>query len=123
MPCFRVAIVGGGIAGLTMAIALRRKGHQVTVIERHAGCQTVGAPVTLGANATRVLIAYGMGPVLSKYNVMNGNAFVYRRRYDNGEVITSRTSESSLTESFGAPYIIPIPFAVTYADIYDLVLG
>lgn len=34
-----IIIVGAGIAGLAAAVGLRRKGHNVTVVERHSGCQ------------------------------------------------------------------------------------
>ncbi|KEF59116.1 uncharacterized protein A1O9_03960 [Exophiala aquamarina CBS 119918] len=50
-----VAIIGGGIAGLATAIALRRAGHQVTVYEKSRFSNEVGAAIHCAPNATRVL--------------------------------------------------------------------
>jgi salicylate hydroxylase len=53
----RVAIVGGGIGGLTAAIALSRKGVDVQVLEQAEAIRRVGASIDLGPNAVRLLDA------------------------------------------------------------------
>ncbi|KAH9891448.1 hypothetical protein F4778DRAFT_772959 [Xylariomycetidae sp. FL2044] len=55
----RVSIVGGGIAGLSAAIALSRVGHIVRIFEKSSFKTDAGAAVTLGPNATRVLSRWG----------------------------------------------------------------
>lgn len=57
----RAIVVGGGIGGLAAAIALHRRGWQVTVLERAAELREVGAGLTLMANALRGLDALGLG--------------------------------------------------------------
>ncbi|MTD99162.1 FAD-dependent oxidoreductase [Paracoccus sp. YIM 132242] len=59
-----VTIVGGGVAGLTVALALRRRGADVTVLERAPAITEVGAGLQLSPNAMRVLDALGLGPAL-----------------------------------------------------------
>ncbi|KAG8627142.1 hypothetical protein KVT40_004625 [Elsinoe batatas] len=50
-----VAVVGGGIGGLCVALALRRSGHKVTIYERADFAGEVGASVSCAANGTRWL--------------------------------------------------------------------
>jgi 2-polyprenyl-6-methoxyphenol hydroxylase-like FAD-dependent oxidoreductase len=57
----RVIVVGGGIAGLSAAIGLRRSGHDVVVLERAPRIDPVGAGITLFSNAMRALDRLGVG--------------------------------------------------------------
>ncbi len=56
----RVIVVGGGIAGLSVAIGLRQTGHEVIVLERAPRIDPVGAGITLFANAMRALARLGV---------------------------------------------------------------
>jgi 2-polyprenyl-6-methoxyphenol hydroxylase-like FAD-dependent oxidoreductase len=51
----RAAIIGGGIGGLTTAIALRKIGFEVNVYERAAELKEVGSGMSLWPNAVRSL--------------------------------------------------------------------
>jgi salicylate hydroxylase len=51
----RIAIIGGGIGGLTAAQALLRKGFEVDVYESAPELKEIGAGVALGANAMKAL--------------------------------------------------------------------
>jgi salicylate hydroxylase len=57
-------ISGGGIGGLTAALALLRHGIDVDVYEQATEIKEVGAGVQLAANGTRVLHALGLGDEL-----------------------------------------------------------
>jgi 2-polyprenyl-6-methoxyphenol hydroxylase-like FAD-dependent oxidoreductase len=57
----RILIVGGGIAGLSLAIALRRNGAAAELVERSPAWPAVGAGIALHANAVRALRALGLG--------------------------------------------------------------
>jgi len=50
-----VGVVGGGIGGMSVAIALRRAGHSVTIYERNDFAGEVGASVSCAANGARWL--------------------------------------------------------------------
>jgi 2-polyprenyl-6-methoxyphenol hydroxylase-like FAD-dependent oxidoreductase len=53
----RILIVGGGIAGLTAATALHRRGFKPELIERSTAWPAIGAGIHLPANGVRVLRA------------------------------------------------------------------
>src|SRR5207248_2012292 len=57
----RVLIIGGGIGGLTTAIALRRAGHEPVVFEQAPELREIGAGPTLWSNAVRALDQLGLG--------------------------------------------------------------
>ena len=61
MSKLRVAIIGGGIGGLSAAIALRQIGAQVRVYEQARQLGDVGAGVALQHNSQRVLDRLGVG--------------------------------------------------------------
>src|ERR1700742_3001862 len=60
----RAAIVGGGIGGLAAAIALSRRGIEVTVYEQAASLSEVGAGLVLYPNSLRQLDRMGVGQTL-----------------------------------------------------------
>jgi salicylate hydroxylase len=56
----RILIAGAGIGGLTAALALLQRGHEVRLFEQATELREVGAGVQLSANGTRILIALGL---------------------------------------------------------------
>jgi 2-polyprenyl-6-methoxyphenol hydroxylase-like FAD-dependent oxidoreductase len=58
-----VVIAGAGIGGLTLAVALRRRGIRVRVFERARELGAVGAGIALPANGVRGLAALGLSGV------------------------------------------------------------
>lgn len=62
----QIAIIGGGIGGLTASIALRLRGFQVTLYERHSAFEDVGAGLQLAPNATKVLAELGLADLCTK---------------------------------------------------------
>ncbi|KAK5655643.1 hypothetical protein OQA88_5574 [Cercophora sp. LCS_1] len=71
MP-LNVVIVGAGIAGLSTAISLRRAGHVVSIYEKSALNNEVGAAVTLPPNSSRAVVAWGVDPVASRFVLAKG---------------------------------------------------
>jgi salicylate hydroxylase len=56
-----IIIAGAGIGGLTAALALARAGYRSVVLEQAPRLEGTGAGIQLSPNATRVLIALGLG--------------------------------------------------------------
>lgn len=63
----RIAIVGGGIAGLTLAAALDHDRHEVTVYEAQPERSGTGGALMLWPAARHVLGRLGAGPALAPY--------------------------------------------------------
>lgn len=64
-----VLIVGGGIAGLTLAAALQQRGLNVELVERSAVWQAVGAGILIQANGMRALRAVGLDAAVERAGV------------------------------------------------------
>src|SRR5690606_393683 len=98
----KIAIIGGGIGGLTTALAMTQAGFAVTVYERAAQLTDQGAGITLAPNATRVLYHLGLGPALETTAVTP--PMTEYRHYRTGEVIF-RMMTKDYRKIYGAPYL------------------
>jgi 2-polyprenyl-6-methoxyphenol hydroxylase-like FAD-dependent oxidoreductase len=56
----KVLVAGGGIGGLSAAIALAQAGHAVRVFERAEALRAAGAGITMQSNAMRVFASLGL---------------------------------------------------------------
>lgn len=63
----RIAIIGGGIGGLTAALALRQLGFAPEVFEQAPALLEVGAAIIMWPNAMRVLHRLGLGEVIGQH--------------------------------------------------------
>jgi len=63
----RVAIVGGGLGGLTSALAFIKRGFDVKIYEQASELRELGAGVQLGPNAVGVLYHLGLEEALKAY--------------------------------------------------------
>jgi salicylate hydroxylase len=62
----RILIAGGGLGGLTAALALLQRGFEVQVFEQAAELREVGAGVQISANGSRALHALGVGEAVER---------------------------------------------------------
>ncbi|MFC7518064.1 FAD-dependent monooxygenase [Herbaspirillum sp. GCM10030257] len=62
----KITIIGAGLGGLTAAVALLKKGFNVSILEQASELKEIGAGVQLGPNATGVLFRLGLGEALSQ---------------------------------------------------------
>jgi salicylate hydroxylase len=99
----RIAIVGGGIGGLTAAIALTRKGTTVEVLEQATALPALGASFQLGPNAVRLLNALGLLPELREIGVLAPS--VELRRFDDDSVLLRTELGAAMEAHFGAPQL------------------
>lgn len=105
-------IVGGGIGGLACAIALRRAGLAVQVVERAKRLREVGAGLQLTPNATRIIQDFGLLERLEAVAVAPNALDVRDGR--TGATLT-RTEYAAAASRFGAPFLV-----VHRADLQNL---
>jgi 2-polyprenyl-6-methoxyphenol hydroxylase-like FAD-dependent oxidoreductase len=80
-----IAIIGGGIGGLTAAGSLLSAGFDVQVYEQARALSEVGAGINIGPNASRILHRLGIAEELGRTGV-KPVAFD-QRRWDDGRVL------------------------------------
>jgi 2-polyprenyl-6-methoxyphenol hydroxylase-like FAD-dependent oxidoreductase len=95
----KVVVAGGGIGGLTAAIALRRAGFEVSVFERAAELREVGAGLLLAANAQKALAKLGLAEAVSSLGTPASAAEI---RSWHGEVLASIPA-AELEKKVGTP--------------------
>ncbi|KAG7445926.1 salicylate hydroxylase [Guyanagaster necrorhizus] len=125
-----IAVVGGGLAGLSAAVALRRAGHLVNIYERRDFNVEVGASISCAANGTQwlrewdvdiadmkpvvlmklVMHDWDTGKILNQYNLDNyekewGNVYNMFHRQDMHATLL-KTATSS--EGKGTPATVVI---------------
>src|SRR5437667_8550728 len=61
-----IAVIGGGLGGLTAAVALHQAGFDVHVYEQAPELTEVGGGINMGPNAARVLYRLGLGEALGR---------------------------------------------------------
>jgi 2-polyprenyl-6-methoxyphenol hydroxylase-like FAD-dependent oxidoreductase len=110
----KVLVAGAGIGGLAAAIAIRRAGHEVEVLERSPVLEEVGAGLAIWPNGHRALAALGMqdAPGISVPGVQvrtwRGRLLIetpvgeFRARYGHDLILVHRAElHSSLLEMVG----------------------
>jgi salicylate hydroxylase len=113
----RIAIVGAGIGGLTLSIALRQRGLLAELYEQAGALAEIGAAVALSANATRELRRLGVldGVVAAS---TEPTELIYRDGRTGGRIAAHAVRNGGAYEArFGAPYC-----GIHRADL-QLVLG
>ncbi|SKC95540.1 salicylate hydroxylase [Burkholderia sp. CF099] len=98
----KIAIVGAGIGGLTLALALREHGVDAQLYEQTDELREVGAAVALSANATRFYERMGLRAAFDAV-CAEIPALIYRDGRS-GEVIGQHRGEPSYREQFGGSY-------------------
>jgi salicylate hydroxylase len=110
-----VLVAGGGIGGLSAALACAGAGHRVAVHERAPEVAEVGAGIQLGPNVVKILHGWGLQKALSAVAAFP-------------EQLTVRSASSSIklgvlrlgqafVQRYGAPYL-----TIHRADLHSVLL-
>ena len=99
----RIAVIGGGIGGLTAAVALYQAGFEVNVYEQAPELTEVGGGINMAPNATRVLRGLGLAERLDREGVRPRNT--HQRRWQDGRTLQRALLNPLCEELYGAPHM------------------
>jgi salicylate hydroxylase len=110
-----VIVAGGGIGGVAAALALTRRGFDVTILEQAAELGEIGAGIQFGPNAFAALDALGVGP-LARSRAVYTDEMVMHDAIDETCVGRIPTGEA-FRARFGNPYAV-----IHRADVHGALL-
>ena len=96
-----IAIIGAGIAGLTMAATLRKIGLQADIYEQAQAFAWVGAGLQLNPNAMKVLRGLGLEERIRRVGF--APEVGHNREWDTGEITYLHPMGAEIERRFGAP--------------------
>jgi 2-polyprenyl-6-methoxyphenol hydroxylase-like FAD-dependent oxidoreductase len=99
----RALIAGGGLGGLTAAVALHLQGWQVCVFEQAETLEPVGAGISLWPNALRALDAIGVGEQARSHATLTGQSGF---RVPDGRWLSRSDVGAAVRERFGDPLVL-----------------
>lgn len=111
----RVAVVGAGIAGLTLAAALIEAGVQCRIYERAQELGEVGAGIQLSPNGTRLLERLGAAATLRERAVRP--AAIEMRRWDSGGLLNRTALGQACEDMYQGPY-----YCLHRADLHAILV-
>jgi 6-hydroxynicotinate 3-monooxygenase len=96
----KIAIVGAGLGGVTCALLLQQKGHDVVIYEQAPRLARIGAGIGLGPNVLNVMDAIGLARRLLEIGIVKETDF--SRVWDTGEILWNR-NDADWEPLFGMP--------------------
>ncbi|WP_406461162.1 FAD-dependent monooxygenase [Streptomyces sp. NBC_00111] len=102
MTTSHAVVIGSGIGGLTAAVALYRRGWEVTVLERSPSLEPIGAGISLAPNSQRALDVIGLGDAVRDLAAWQGDGGM---RTPSGRWL-ARTDSAAAAARFGGPLVL-----------------
>jgi len=99
-----ILVVGGGIGGLSTALALGRKGWRVRVLEQTPELGAIGYGIQLGPNVFSMFDRLGISDAVIARSIFPGACLMLDAL--TGEEITRVPTGQSLRDRFKRPYIV-----------------
>jgi 6-hydroxynicotinate 3-monooxygenase len=98
----RIAVVGAGLGGMTVAGFLQRAGFAVTIYEQAPAFSRIGAGIILSANAMKVLRRLGLEQMVVDIGI-KADCYI-SRAWDTGETMYKIEFDAESEARFGGPY-------------------
>jgi 2-polyprenyl-6-methoxyphenol hydroxylase-like FAD-dependent oxidoreductase len=97
-----IAVIGGGIGGLTAALSLLQAGFEVQVYEQARELREAGAGIQISPNASRILHRLGLADKLAAMGVQP--LARHQRRWDDGRTLLRTPLGEAVKVAFGYPH-------------------
>ncbi len=97
-----IIISGAGIAGLCVALALKQRGHTVTIYERSKAQSGLGAGISLWPNAIKALDQLGVGGVVRSNGTSNHSGGIFAAT---GRLLVAEDT-AAIDACYGAPTVM-----------------
>lgn len=110
-----IAIVGGGIGGLAAALALLKRGIDVTVYEQAPELREIGAGVQTTPNGTRVLLELGLQDGMARFGTQTSGKEIHL--WNTGQTWQFQTLGEQAAVQYGVPYL-----TFHRADLHSMLL-
>jgi 2-polyprenyl-6-methoxyphenol hydroxylase-like FAD-dependent oxidoreductase len=111
-----VIVVGGGIGGLAVSLALAQKGISVRVFEQAPEFMEIGAGIQLGPNVFRMFECLGIADDVSKLAVFPESLLMFDSV--TGQEVTRIALDETFTKRFQYPYAV-----IHRADLHRVLLA
>jgi len=98
----KVAVIGGGIGGLSAALQLLQVELDVHVHEQAPHIAEIGAGIQISPNASRILLRLGLRAAMDALGTRP--RAVHQRRWDDGRILQRAPLGPEVEAAFGAPY-------------------
>jgi 6-hydroxynicotinate 3-monooxygenase len=99
----RIAVVGAGLGGMTLAGFLQRAGFAVTVYEQAPAFSRIGAGIILSANVMKVLRRLGLEQLIIEHGI-KASSYI-SRAWDTGATMYLIEFDAASEVRFGGPYL------------------
>ncbi|CAK7204857.1 hypothetical protein SEUCBS139899_007619 [Sporothrix eucalyptigena] len=97
-----IIVIGAGLAGLTVAIALQQAGHKITVLESAPQITYIGAGIQVSSNSSRILKKLGVDKHIEKY--CTEPVDLRMMRWQDGNVLVECPLKAPALDEYGSPY-------------------
>ncbi|KAJ7662924.1 hypothetical protein B0H17DRAFT_1144218 [Mycena rosella] len=87
-----IIVIGAGLAGLTVAIALAKGGHQVEILESAPVITYIGAGIQVSSNSSRILRRLGIDKYLEKY--CTEPVDLRMMRWEDGQLLAAQSTST-----------------------------
>ncbi|KAF8188829.1 hypothetical protein K438DRAFT_1722400 [Mycena galopus ATCC 62051] len=97
-----IIVIGAGLAGLTVAIALTKGGHRVVILESAPAITYIGAGIQVSPNSSQILRTLGVNKYIEKY--CTEPIDLRMMRWKNGQVLVECPLKEPAHKEYKSPY-------------------